>query len=217
MSEHELDADQAPALSAAIDALRGEVPTRRQWRERVMREIGALPTPRRSQLRLIADGEPALAKRGRGSWWRSPWTVAAVAAAIVVMTGHFMHRGSLQETPDPTAAAAARPAPLSATLASAANADAAPSARAEERFSIAAPGAARVSLVGDFNQWHADVTPLRPVGDGRTWAVEVALPPGRHVYAFVVDGKIVPDPDAPRAADDDFGVPNSVAIIAVAN
>ena len=217
MSEHELDADQAPTLSAAIDALRGEVPVRRQWRERVMREVEALPTPRRSQLRLMADGEPALAKRGNRSWWRSPWTVAAVAAAIVVMSGPLVHRFSLHERPDGLAAASARPAPLPATLASAGDADAAASARSEERFSIAAPGAAAVSLVGDFNQWHAGVTPLRPMGDGRTWAVDVALPPGRHVYAFVVDGKIVPDPDAPRAADDDFGVPNSVAIIAVAN
>jgi hypothetical protein len=216
MSEHELDADQAPTLSAAIDALRGEVPVRRQWRERVMREVVALPTPRRSPLRLIADGEPALEKRGNRSWWRSPWTVAA---AIVVVTGPLVHRFSLHERQDGLAAASAPPGHVPATLASAADADAAasPSPRSEERFSIAAPGAARVSLVGDFNQWHAGVTPLRPVGDGRTWAVDVALPPGRHVYAFVVDGKIVPDPDAPRAADDDFGVPNSVAIIAVAN
>jgi hypothetical protein len=217
MSEHELDAGQAPALAAAIDELRSEVPVRRQWRERVLREVEALPTPHRSQLRLIADGEPALAARGARSWWRSPWTAAAVAAAIVVMTGLIVHLGSPLERQDRIAGSSARPAPGPAHLASTANAGDAVGARGEERFSIAAPGAARVSLVGDFNQWHADATPLRPLGDGRTWAVELALPPGRHVYAFVVDGQIVPDPEAPRAADDDFGVPNSVAIIAVAN
>ncbi|HEU6453696.1 MAG TPA: isoamylase early set domain-containing protein [Gemmatimonadaceae bacterium] len=211
MSEHELDADRAPTLAAAVEALRSEVPVRRQWREGVLREVGELPTPRRSQLELIAGGEPALAKRGRRSWWRSPWTAAAVAAAILMVAVVVVRRGSPLDAPTRLAGARAEAAPR-ATLASSA-AD----ARSEELFSITAPGAARVSLVGDFNQWHAGVTPLRPVGDGRTWAVELALPPGRHVYAFVVDGKIVPDPAAPRAADDDFGVPNSVAIIAVSN
>lgn len=217
MSEHELDADRTPTLVAAIDALRSEVPVRRQWRESVLREVGALPTPRRSQLQLIADADSALAKSGRRSWWRSPWTAAAVAAAIVMMTGFIMRRGSPLEGPDRIASSSARPAPGPTSLAGAANAGDAADATGEERFSIAAPGADRVSVVGDFNQWHPGVTPLQPVGDGRTWAVRLALPPGRHVYAFVVDGKIVPDPDAPRAADDDFGVPNSVAIIAVAN
>ncbi|HET7550746.1 MAG TPA: isoamylase early set domain-containing protein [Gemmatimonadaceae bacterium] len=217
MSEHELDSDQAPTLAAAIDALRCEVPVRHQWRESVLREVGALPTPRRSQLQLIADGESALAKSGRRPWWRSRWTAAAVAAAIMMMTGLIVRRGSPLEGPGGIARSSARPAPDATSLASAAKADDRADARSEELFSIAAPGADRVSLVGDFNQWHAGVTPLRPMADGRTWAVQLALPPGRHVYAFVVDGKIVPDPNAPRAADDDFGVPNSVAIIAVAN
>jgi hypothetical protein len=212
MSEHELDADRAPTLAAAVEALRSEVPVRRQWREGVLREVGALPIPRRrSRLQLIADGEPALAKRERRSRWRSPWTAVAVAAAIIVAAVLLLRRDSPLEAPTRLAGSRAETAP-GATFAS----GAAP-ARSEELFSITAPGAARVSLVGDFNQWDAGVTPLEPVGDGQTWAVELALPPGRHVYAFVVDGKIVPDPAAPRAADDDFGVPNSVAIIAVAN
>jgi hypothetical protein len=33
------------------------------------------------------------------------------------------------------------------------------------------------------------------------------------VYAFVVDGDVTADPDAPRAADDDFGSPNSVVLV----
>jgi hypothetical protein len=211
MPEHELDADPGPALAAAVEALRSEVPVRRQWREGVLREVGALPTPRRSRLQLIAAGEPALARRGRRSWWRSPWTAAAVAAAILFAAVLLVRRGAPLEAPTRLAGSRTEPAPGATFASSAAE------ARSEELFSIRAPGAAQVSLVGDFNQWDAGVTPLEPVGDGQTWAVELALPPGRHVYAFVVDGKIVPDPAAPRAADDDFGVPNSVAIIAVAN
>jgi 1,4-alpha-glucan branching enzyme len=78
---------------------------------------------------------------------------------------------------------------------------------------LAAPGASRVSLVGDFNQWDASATPMRQLGDGRLWLVDVPLAPGRHVYAFVVDGDVTPDPAAPRAGEEDFGVPSSVVLV----
>lgn len=81
------------------------------------------------------------------------------------------------------------------------------------RFVLVAPGAARVSLVGDFNAWNARATPMRTSDDGRTWLVALPLAPGRHVYAFVVDGDVVADPAAPRTAGDDFGVPSSVVLV----
>jgi len=90
---------------------------------------------------------------------------------------------------------------------------AAPASAGTVRFVFVAPRAARVSLVGDFNRWDPAVTPMRAAGDGQTWSVELPLAPGRHVYAFVVDGDVVADPAAPRAADEDFGVPNSVVLV----
>jgi len=82
------------------------------------------------------------------------------------------------------------------------------------RFALAAPAARGVALVGDFNDWDPDATPLEPVGAGDEWAVTVRLRPGRHAYAFVVDGtQWVPDPTAPLAPDDGFGVPSSVIFI----
>jgi hypothetical protein len=49
---------------------------------------------------------------------------------------------------------------------------------------------------------------------GSAWAIELSLPPGRHVYAFVVDGREwVPDAAAARAPEDEFGRPNSVILI----
>lgn len=80
-------------------------------------------------------------------------------------------------------------------------------------FVLVAPGAARVSLVGDFNAWNAHATPMRTSDDGRTWLVKLPLAPGRHAYAFVVDGDVVADPAAPRTGGDDFGVPSSVVLV----
>lgn len=80
------------------------------------------------------------------------------------------------------------------------------------RFSISAPAAARVSLVGDFDGWNPDALPMRRRG-ADTWTVDVRLEPGRHVFAFSVDGGLRPDPAAPRAVEDDFGVPSSVVVV----
>ena len=80
------------------------------------------------------------------------------------------------------------------------------------RFSISAPAAARVSLVGDFDGWNPSALPMRRAG-ADTWTVDVRLEPGRHVFAFSVDGGLRPDPAAPRAVEDDFGVPSSVIVV----
>jgi hypothetical protein len=80
------------------------------------------------------------------------------------------------------------------------------------RFSISAPAAARVSLVGDFDGWNPDALPMRRAG-ADTWTVDVRLEPGRHVFAFSVDGGLRSDPAAPRAVEDDFGVPSSVVVV----
>jgi hypothetical protein len=54
---------------------------------------------------------------------------------------------------------------------------------------------------------------MRRATDGRAWLLDVPLVPGRHVYSFVVDGDLTADPAAPRAGDDDFGVPSSVVLV----
>ena len=82
------------------------------------------------------------------------------------------------------------------------------------QFVLVAPKAASVSLVGDFNDWDAARTPLQAANSSGMWSVTLPLAPGRHRYAFVVDGKTwVLDPAAPRAIDDDFGSPNSVVTV----
>jgi 1,4-alpha-glucan branching enzyme len=86
-------------------------------------------------------------------------------------------------------------------------------AGARVRFSLSAPSARTVSLVGDFDGWNPAVLPMRRDADAGRWIVDVRLPPGRHVFAYSVDGGLRPDPSAPRAVEDDFGVPSSVIVV----
>lgn len=83
------------------------------------------------------------------------------------------------------------------------------------RFVYVDRAAASVVLVGDFNDWNAESTPLqRAAGDG-VWTVVVPLGPGRYRYAFLIDGsRWALDPAAPHAGGDDFGTPNSVVTVA---
>ena len=82
------------------------------------------------------------------------------------------------------------------------------------QFVLVAPGARTVALVGDFNGWDAAATPLSASRSAGLWSVALPLLPGRHQYAFVVDGvRWVADPAAPRALGDDFGAPSSVVTV----
>jgi 1,4-alpha-glucan branching enzyme len=81
------------------------------------------------------------------------------------------------------------------------------------RFSVDAPTATSVHVVGDFNGWDPAALPLRRSADGRTWEVEIPLTPGRYSYSFLIDGTLARDPRAARAVDDDFGSPNSVVLV----
>jgi hypothetical protein len=83
------------------------------------------------------------------------------------------------------------------------------------QFGFVAPHASSVALVGDFNNWDPKATPLRAASTGGVWSVEVPIQPGRHLYAFVVDGTAWrPDPAAPQATGEDFGEPNSALTVA---
>jgi hypothetical protein len=80
-------------------------------------------------------------------------------------------------------------------------------------FSVESVGAARVTVVGEFNEWDARATPMRQAGNGR-WEVDVTVSPGRHTYAFVVDDSTwMADPHAARAPERWFGGQRSVLVV----
>ncbi len=73
--------------------------------------------------------------------------------------------------------------------------------------------ASEVAIVGDFNDWEEGGSPLHRVSEPGVWAITIPLAPGRYHYTFVVDGRWVADPVAPRTREDDFGRPNSVITV----
>lgn len=82
------------------------------------------------------------------------------------------------------------------------------------QFMLVAPSARTVSVVGDFNDWDPSATPLREAAGAGVWTITVPLTAGRHQYVFMVDGnRWTPDPSAPVAVENDFGMPNSVVTV----
>ncbi|HNT97016.1 MAG TPA: isoamylase early set domain-containing protein [Elusimicrobiales bacterium] len=67
------------------------------------------------------------------------------------------------------------------------------------KFSLKAPKASEVRLVGDFNKW--DPAALSLVKKNGGWETIIPLPPGEYRYAYIVDGNQAPDPDASVTAD----------------
>lgn len=122
--------------------------------------------------------------------------LGALAAAALLVAGAVVATRAVVRSDAPAPVATATPAAQTV------------------RFVIAAPGARSVALVGSFNDWDPGATPLQPAPSGGVWTVAVPLAPGRHEYAFVVDGvRWLADPTAPSAAPD-FGPPNSVVTVA---
>ena len=82
------------------------------------------------------------------------------------------------------------------------------------QFVLVAPDAHSVAVVGDFNDWGLNDGALIATNHEGVWSVTAPVPAGVHRYAFLVNGKQwVADPGAPRAADDDFGMPSSALVV----
>ncbi len=66
-------------------------------------------------------------------------------------------------------------------------------------FTLTAPGAERVFLVGDFNRWNPTVD--RMYKDGDSFEYSLFMVEGVYRYKFVVDGEWIVDPDNPNSDD----------------
>ncbi len=70
------------------------------------------------------------------------------------------------------------------------------------QFEAASPAVRSVALAGTFNSWVGDACMLEQVTPTR-WQGSLAIPAGRHLYKFVVDGALwMPDPANPWISED---------------
>lgn len=179
-------------------------------RERLQASYASLPTHDDAHVARVSRAVVASAmhasvpgpRRVRPRWW---WGAAAAAVLMVVVMRPWRPEAAQQQADS----AMARTAPLAEM-----------SGRTREerggtvRFEFTLPNSAReVALVGDFNAWDSEATPMQRDASGTTWSARIPLEPGRHVYAFVVDGqRWVIDPLAPQVPDAGFGPTNAVVI-----
>lgn len=199
MSHHEVgpDAADGQSIERVAAELRTPVPVRAEWRAGLLRGVAMMPPP----------GPAIGSSRAIRQWRFRP--VAAVAAGLVCAlvgagaTALFL--GGIRRGGNDQFASLTSTMPLPG--------EGTGEGRSTVRFVFVAPYASRVALVGDFNAWNPAAMPMRRSTDGRAWLLDVPLAPGRHVYSFIVDGDLAPDPAAPRAGDDDFGVPSSVVLV----
>ncbi|MGB7747314.1 MAG: glycogen-binding domain-containing protein [Verrucomicrobiia bacterium] len=79
----------------------------------------------------------------------------------------------------------------------------------KQTFTLNAPGAASVQLMGDFTQWQN-----RPIGMKKgakgVWRATVKLAPGTHHYRFFVDGEWHDDPECTLRVPNPYGGENMI-------
>ena len=144
---------------------------------------------------------------------------AAIGYALAATLAGFLIRGALPRKARDTGAIATTAVGETAGVAIpvtpvAASRRALQEAPVKVQFVLDARTATSVSVVGDFNAWDGTAAPLSRDSVSGVWSALVDVTPGRHVYAFVVDGgKWTLDPRAPRTRDSDFGTEQSVMIV----
>jgi hypothetical protein len=146
---------------------------------------------------------------------------AAIGYALAATLAGFLIRGALpRPSSDTTVAATPRAVQTESLGGPVAVVPAAASRRALQetpvkvQFVLDAKRARSVAVVGDFNAWDGSATPLERDSTTGVWSALVDVRPGRHLYAFLVDGSVwTLDPNAPRAKDSDYGTVQSVMIV----
>jgi chromosome partitioning protein len=77
-------------------------------------------------------------------------------------------------------------------------------------FCMSAPGASKVYVAGEFNNWRLDAAGTLERDEQGVWRRRVPLPPGRYQYKYYVDGRWVVDPENPLRIVTESGIVNSL-------
>lgn len=186
--------------------------------ERVARTLSAMPPTRAGAVARVLMAVRANQARPLPVWTRaarrfedtsvSARAVAFLMAASLVIG--FFARGTIAEDLLPQTGG---PDASGVALQSVANVPS-ESRQVPVAVGVELANARTVSVVGDFNDWDPSVTPMQRVGKAGPWSATVLAKPGRHTYAFMVDGTtLVADPRAPRVKSSDFDGDASVMMV----
>jgi hypothetical protein len=192
------DAQRAQLTRAVLDAVAlGVVP-----HDHDSDGVRPLPVPDETTHEVA---RPAAVRRGasaRPRWW---WGAAAAAVLVVVVMRPWRPEATRRQADSAFAAGPRLTLPEGSTTEMRGGA---------VQFDLRLPTDAReVVIVGDFNGWDETATPMVQQAQDGTWSAQVPLSPGRHVYAFVVDGRQwLVDPLAPQVPDAGFGPTNAVIV-----
>ncbi|MBC8088638.1 MAG: isoamylase early set domain-containing protein [Phycisphaerae bacterium] len=190
----------------------GETPDDPQLRERLVSAYRHTPAPADSAMsrciRAVLDRatleQTAMVNTPVPGFARRHWAMAGVAvAAALLVTVTVRSRAPIDEVAGATDVAST--APVGSTTAVAGGV----------QFDLRLPAdfAANVSVIGDFNGWDGTKTPMVKDQSTGEWSAKVTLLPGRHVYAYLVDGeRWVVDPLAPQIPDAGYGPANAVVV-----
>jgi hypothetical protein len=176
--------------------LRQPVPVSSSLDARIMRAVRALP--RHAQATLWSR----LTTPRRVTIMPLSWGMLAASVAVFALLGAAHLYQDVNRAAAPIAKAFF-PKPDKAQ----------PSQRVQ--FVLVAPDAKKVAVVGDFNGWDASHIEFQAQHTGGgVWSVTAPVPVGHHRYSFVIDDSVwVADPIAPRASDNDYGLPNSAIVV----
>ena len=82
----------------------------------------------------------------------------------------------------------------------------------QHRFVINQSGIKQIDIAGSFTNWQR--IPLQPAGSSGYWEITLEIPPGEHIFSYILDGdKILADPTIPAQEKDDFGTINSIIVV----
>jgi hypothetical protein len=178
---------QDPNVERIAATLRGSERLSDRFEERLMSEV---------RREVLAGGATTARER---SWWTAPRSINLTPLASLVVATAFAAVVALSTL------VLAGPRGNVPQVATASDVDTVHIVR----FVFLDSTATRISVVGDFNGWTPDETPLVARDGTGMWTASIALAPGQHEYAFIVDGvRWAADPFA-LTTTDEFGTQSS--------
>ena len=86
----------------------------------------------------------------------------------------------------------------------------------EVTFSLENTDANEDFLMGGLNEWNSKTHPMKNDGNG-TWFRDVAIPPGKYEYKFLVDGQWKEDPQNEQLSLNFYGTYNNIINVTTNN